>query len=113
MSLVFSLPLPENPQGLPDEKLVEWLEGELEKYFHEHKRFYGDFFYDLAWSSGKVMVLLSLLAKLGRYFTHEEMARIMGVKGEGSGRLQALRAYTEFMEYLAGAKVEEQGNTPC
>jgi hypothetical protein len=110
MSLMFSLPSPENPQGLPDEKLVEWLEDELYKYFHEAKRFYGDFFYDLAWSRGRVVVLLSLLAKLGRYFTHEEMAGIMGV---GVGRLQALKEYTEFMEYLAGAKVESKVILPA
>jgi hypothetical protein len=113
MSLMLSLPSPENPQGLPDQKLAEWLEDELRKCLGEGATIYGDLFYELAWSGEKVLVLLSLLAKVGRYFTHEEMAEFMGVAGERNGRLQALRDYTEFMEYLAGARVESRVTIPA
>lgn len=99
-----ALPSPENPQPcqISDERFIEWLEDELREYFEFRRldQYKGDFFYTFSWSQGRVAILLELLARFGKFYTHDEMASIMGVRN--TPRLKSLKGYVEYMEALAG-----------
>ena len=103
-STVSPLPSPENrqPCQIPDERFIEWLENELLEYFEFNRldQYKGDFFYQFSWSQGRVAILLELLARFGKFYTHDEMASIMRIRK--SPRLETLKSYVEYMEALAG-----------